>query len=397
MVFRSPMVEAVVGSEQVAREIGYRSMEVFQAPGDPEPALYVGAWAPGRAPGGLILRSYDGVTFEPITPYGVVDPPIQTTRSLLAFRDRLYFAPTAGRGTQGVQQNTAGLPMIFQSRDPGRGDWRVVSEPGFGDPGNLGIFTLAAMGDSLYAGTFNLGGFQVWASECRGRRPYRWRKIVERGGERGPTSQGVVSMAAFNGSLYVGGGIQGGGIDRANNVGPAAAEIIRINADDKWDLVVGDPRESPAGRIDPVSGLRAGFGNFFNGYVWAMASHEGWLYAGTYDWSVTMRWAVLDKAPARVRRLFEQLDPELVIANEGGADLWRSSDGENWLPVTNRGFGNPYNVGVRNLVSTPHGLFVGSANLFGPRVAVREDGGWRYVDNPDGGLEVWLGANSQAA
>jgi hypothetical protein len=104
-----------------------------------------------------------------------------------------------------------------------------------------------------------------------------------------------------------------------------------------------------------------------------------------------MRWAVLERSPAKVRRLFEILDPEFVVNNEGGADLWRSYDGNNWLPVTRRGFDNPYNLGIRNFESTPIGLFVGTANLFGPRVAIRDGEGWRYVDNPDGGLEVWLG------
>ena len=34
------------------------------------------------------------------------------------------------------------------------------------------------------------------------------------------------------------------------------------------------------------------------------------------------------------------------------------------------------------------------ANPFGPRVAVNENGTWRYVDNPRGGLEIWLGSKS---
>jgi hypothetical protein len=74
-----------------------------------------------------------------------------------------------------------------------------------------------------------------------------------------------------------------------------------------------------------------------------------------------------------------------------GCEVWRSHDGENWLPVTKRGFDNPYNVGIRNFVSTPHGLFIGTANPYGPRIAVPGDSGWEYVDNPRGGLEVWLG------
>ncbi|WP_226573216.1 hypothetical protein [Acuticoccus sediminis] len=393
MVFRAPLVEGAEG-QLVPREIGYRSMAVFQAASDPEPALYIAAWAPGRAPGGHIMRTTDGVNFERVTRYGILDTPASVTRCLTTLGDKIYFAPTARRGTDGGQQNTAGLPIVFESVDPSTDVWTEVSEPGFGDEGNMGIFTLVAEGNQLYAGTFNLEGLQVWAAECTGTPPYRWRKIIDKGAGRGPLNQAVASMAAFNGSVYVGTGIQGGGTDRVNNVGPAAAEVIRINPDDSWDIISGDARVIDERRIDPLSGLRAGFGNFFNGYVWTMAVHDGWLYAGTYDWSVTMRWAKLDQSPPRARSLFEKLGTETVIENEGGADLWRTRDGENWLPVTRRGFGNAYNFGIRNLVSTPRGMFVGTANVFGPRVAVRDGDGWVYEDNPLGGLEVWMGQDA---
>src|SRR5262249_10950321 len=54
-------------------------------------------------------------------------------------------------------------------------------------------------------------------------------------------------------------------------------------------------------------------------------------------------------------------------------------------------FDNPYNSGIRTMVSTPHGLAVGTVNPFGPEVAVKRGETWEYVDNPRGGLEVWLG------
>jgi hypothetical protein len=202
-------------------------------------------------------------------------------------------------------------------------------------------------------------------------------------------------MVPFNGAMYVGSGIQGGGIDRVNKIGPAAAELIRINPDDSWDLIVGDRR---AGRNDrePLSGLGSGFGDVFNGYVWSLCVHDGWLYAGTDNWSVMLRWSSLRDSPPKVVRFFGHIDPEVIVANGAGADLWRSRDGENWMPVTRRGFGNLYNAGIRNLVSTPHGLFAGTSNLFGPRVAVRHGTEWVYEDNPHGGLEVWQGNGGAA-
>jgi hypothetical protein len=395
MVHRAPVVPGLDGKD-VPREIGYRAMVEFQGASDPAPALYVSAWAPGRAPGGLILRSFDGVEFERVTEYGIIDPPISATRSLTQFKGKLYFAPTARRGTDGSQQNTANLPVVFESNDPESGRWVAANEFGFGEPGNIGIFTLCACGDQLYAGTFNLEGLQVWASNCEGEPPYRWRKVVDRGAGRGPLNQAVACMRDFKGALYVGTGIQGGGNDRVNGVGPAAAELLRVNPNDTYDVIVGDPRPV-GGRIrQPVSGLRSGFGNFFNGYLWSLGVHDGWLYAGTYDWAITLIWARLEQMPGSAKRLVELVGADAIVSNEGGADLWRSHDGENWLPVTRRGFENKLNWGIRNIVSTPHGLFVGTANVFGPRVAVRGENGWEYEDNPDGGLEVWL-ANGNAA
>ena len=67
--------------------------------------------------------------------------------------------------------------------------------------------------------------------------------------------------------------------------------------------------------------MRAGFGNFFNGYLWTLGSHDGWLYAGTYDWSVMLRWGSPRETAPKVVRFFELLDREIVIANGGGADL----------------------------------------------------------------------------
>ena len=78
----------------------------------------------------------------------------------------------------------------------------------------------------------------------------------------------------------------------------------------------------------------------------------------------------------------------------GGFELWRSPDGVNWYPITQNGFENPYNDGVRTLQSTPLGLFVGTANPFGPEVAVRvreaKSGRdeWEFRPNQRGGLEI---------
>jgi len=198
-------------------------------------------------------------------------------------------------------------------------------------------------------------------------------------------------MCAFGDALYVGTGIQNGGYDRVHRVGPAAAELIRIYPDDSWEMVVGDARATPDGYKNPASGMGPGFDNFFNGYIWRMAVHEGCLYAATYDWSVMLPYLPIASWPPWLRRSVENRGVDNIIAETGGFDLWRTCDGNHWTPVTRTGFENPYNYGGRTIVSTPIGVFVGSANPFGPTIAERTSRGWEYRSNPKGGFEVWLG------
>jgi hypothetical protein len=382
-VYQSPMFRSDEGDE-FSRELGYRGMVVFQGESDNEPALYTSTWSRSRGLGPLILRSDNGKTFEPVSKPGLIGLPITSLRLLVPFKGRLFTAPTgAARGNP----NTSGVPVIYESSDPAQGEWQPINEPGFGDLNNRTIFELIGFGDYLYAGTINNNGFQLWRTLAEGKPPYHWTNVITNGADRGSINQIAISTMVFKDALYVGTGIQNGGYDHLNKIGPAGAEILRIHHDGSWDVVVGEARNGKR----PLSGLYAGFNNLFTGYIWRMGVHEGWLYAGTMDWSTILRYLMLEGRPDKVVRVLGQIGLENIVQHQGGCDLWRSFDGENWLPVTRQGFGNLYNYGIRNIVSSPHGLFIGTANPFGPRVAKQINGQWTYVDNPDGGLEVWLG------
>ena len=388
-VYRSPWIDPVDG-KHIPRDMGYRGMAVFQGESDPEPALYVSTYASAEGPGAYILRSVDGEHFAPVSKPGLLELPTTSIRTLTVFKDRLFTSPT---GRAGGSPNAADIAVIYESRDPIQGEWTPVNPPGFDDPDNVSIFEMAAFGDHLYAGTINFKqGFQIWRTQADGDPPYTWEQVMSHGAYRGPLNQGVVSLAEFNGALYVGGGIQNGGIDGVNRVGPAAPELIRLYPDNHWDLLVGNARETPDGFKQPLSGFRPGFNNLFNGYFWRMAAHDGWLYLGTLDWSRMLPYADRERWPAWFRRTVDRIGLEKIIERQSGFDLYRSADGENWLPVTTNGFGNSYNYGLRGLVSTPQGLYIGAVNPFGPRVACCEEANWRYRDNPDGGLEIWLGS-----
>ena len=390
MVHQAPLIRGHNG-QMVPREIGFRAMAVLQAPSDPIPALYVITWAPSRALGPVILRSYDGYRFQPVTGYSFGGSKATTYRTLVQFKGQIFTSPT---GRQGGKPNTPENPIVLTTRDPAREGWLPASSPGFGDPNNLTIFEMIIYSGHLYAGTLNAAkGFQIWKTDAVGSPPYRWMPVIRDGAFRGSLNEGVLSMVVFRGDLFVGSCIQNGGYDVTYNVGPAPPEIIRIHPDDSWDLIVGEPRSTPVGPRYPLSGFGPGFGNVFNGYFWRFAEFEGSLYVGTLDLSVMLPYVVTEET-SFPGRIVELLGRENLMSFNAGFDMFRSSDGINWAPVTTNGFGNPYNFGLRTLVGTPYGLFAGTANPFGPEIAVRTAMGWDYVSNPDGGAEVWVGSET---
>lgn len=388
-VYRSPLVRDAEGTEY-SRDLGYRAMMVFQGKSDCKPALYVASWSRSKGDGPDLLRTEDGEHFDvlPKARFHTGDQEItfNAIRALTAFKGRLFTAPTGA--TKG-NVNSSGVTFVYATDDPVSGEWQCVNAPGFGKlPEVATVYDLAPMGDHLYAGTGGLAGFQIWRTTADDTAlPWKWEKVMDGGAGRGALNQGAVAMKEFNGALYIGTGIQNGGFDWKNKIGPAAAEIVRLHRDLSWDIVVGNPRD---GR-EAISGLGAGFGNFFSGYLWRMGVHDGWLYAGTMDWTTILKFTKLHEKPMRITRALDAAGIDRLVGLAGGFELWRTRDGENWLPVTRNGFGNPYNFGCRNIVSTPHGLFIGTANPFGPRVARRlgREWEWEYEDNPRGGLEVW--------
>ncbi|WP_016950036.1 hypothetical protein [Anabaena sp. PCC 7108] len=390
-VYQSPFMTDDEGVE-FSRDLGYRGMTVFQGKSNSAPALYVSTWSRSRGSGPDILCSEDGQTFitTPKPRFTTQGREITVTaiRVLVSFKGKLYTAPV---GAAKGNVNASGLSLVYESDDPATGNWRCVNEPGFGElPDVMTIYEMAVLGEYLYVGTAGLSGFQIWRTDAEGVPPYHWEQVITNGAERGGLNQGSASMISFKGALYIGTGIQNGGYDHRNKIGPAASEIIRLHPDGSWDIIVGSARNGKK----PLSGLGPGFNNYFCGYLWRMGIHQGWLYAGTMDWSLILRYVKLEEKPVKVARMIAALGVEEFIKNNGGASLWRTYDGENWLPVTLNGFKNPYNYGIRNIVSTPHGLFIGTANPFGPRAAIKtskKEWEWSYVDNPDGGLEVWQG------
>jgi len=392
-VLTSPLIRNADGVN-IPIYYGMRNMVVFQRRTDSRPALYCLTWSPQGGPGARLLVSEDGQHFQP---YEIRIEDMQTNefasfRPVATFRDRLYTAPSSKSGAA----NRAGIVAILENDDPLSKPWRQVNPTNFGDPHNDSTAELIVFNDHLYAGTSNPDGFQLWKTDAAGVPPYRWQKVLSRGAGRGPTNKGAASLCAFNDALYIGTAISNGGYCRTYGIGPAACEVLRVYPDDTWDLIVGNGRLTDQGLKMPLSGFGPGFDQPTNTYLWRFCVHDGWLYAGTFAAISLLPYLPRKKWPEHRKRMMDDERTELVMNKLAGFDLWRTRDGVYWTPITRNGFDNPFNWGVRSMVSSPYGLFLGVANPFGPAVAVKRSTGWRYEPHPRGGLEIWLGSESWA-
>jgi len=358
-----------VSTDMIPRDAGFRSMCIFQGKSDPEPALYISSMS---RYGGQILRTLDGVTFEPVGEPGLGNPDIYSFRGLTVLGDRLFTSPAGTTTDEWLDRNLAPEMRVYVTDDPVSGKWEVASDEGFGDPANMAIYALCTAHNMVYGGTANPErGMQIWRTKAEGKPPFTWEPVVMDGAGAFNHNLAVSAMCEFKGALYIGGGITGLGYDTVHDIGPASAEVIRIHPDKSWDLIAGRMRFTPDGLKVPLSLLGPGLGDFYNSVVWALGVHDGVIYLGTHQWE-SFRSIEIDA-------------PEIV----GGYQLWASEDGETWELVIDDGHGNPAELGIRTLCSSPLGLFVGTHNhkrlleMIGRRKRAKIDF--------NGGFEVLLG------
>jgi hypothetical protein len=333
-VYQAPNDVEIPGSpgKYTARDIGYRGMTVFTE-SDGTEALYVGGatsyalWPPMPPP--RILRSTDGTTFEPIpqdpgTFLGDLGFRQSTFRSMEVYKGRLYV----------INGDIQGQGAVLEAENPagGNDNFRQITPPG------MQVFEMAVFNGFLYFGLADrYKGYSVVKTDAMGTPPYTFTPVVTNGGFLQPSpSMSVVSMSMLDDRLYVG--------------TDSPVEVIRINPDDSWDLVVGTPRQTPDGWKYPLSGMGTGFDWPLTSHAWRMQAHQGVLYVGTNDDKTT----TLSSIPV-LGKLFDW---------QAGFDLYESSDGYYFVPITLNGFGDKFQVGLRTLASTPYGLFLGTVDYW---------------------------------
>lgn len=232
---------------------------------------------------------------------------------------------------------------------------------------NRAIWQMAVFNDHLYAITFNFWtGPEVWKSADPA--PGNWTRVLY--GGAGETDIGFMTIRPFGEHVYIGtftypplflagAGLQG-------------CEILRLDADDNLELVVGNPRRCGTEQhwLRPISGLWNGFGRTSNLYSWYMGDYDGWFYVGTCDFGSLVYDSMDDSFPEGMTPLGREIF-ELAFGRPG-FDLWRTRDGVEWVKVSDTGFGDHDNFGIRNLMTTQWGFVLGAAN-------------------PVDGFEIWIG------
>ena len=338
-----------VPGKKVPYEMTFRGMAAHTDPDGTEALYAFGVntavmYDNTKIPPPRVLRTTDGETWTPVpqTPGTFLgDMPYNADhssfRSPLSFKGKLFVlsGPIFGQGA------------LIGSENPAAGDdaWFLAA------PANVLFYEMSTFNGWLYLGTFSpvTGGYSVIKTRAEGPPPYQFQTVIPVGAFHPDpirASRSVVSMNEFQGRLYVG--------------TASMTEVVRINPDDTWDLVVGPPRVAPAlGGVGvefkyPLSGLDNGFGHTPNDHAWQMGDLYRQLYIGTYNATVG----------ARNNPIYGPL-----LSHNMGAHLYRTSEGWYYNAITTDGFANlgdphggKYDYGLRTMVTTPHGAFLGTAN-----------------------------------
>ena len=380
LVYMSPTFQVLQSDGTVVnapRDYGYRTMTAFRETDGTE-ALYVGTFISRQYPSkpARILRTVDGHHFEEIkTPYSENNG-FTAFRQMTQYKNRIYVCNI------GSDQSSS---VAIEAAHPELGQFRTINAPFFGDDTNDTPYALGVHNGYLYVGVANpVKGFYLYKTQADGDPPYYFKPVLVNGAYRGKLNETVMSLTSYKDQLYLGSGILFGGYDTLRNVGPAPAEMIRVRSDDSWDLLCGSARNTPDGYKAPLSGAGPGFGNPWTGYMWRTVVHENVLYLGTFDSSYVAQYTFgvtlagmlqsIQAADPNLRidpNLYPNLDQvsldeyfDVISAQEGGFDLWETSDGVNWIQASRTGFADLFNYGVRNFLSTSHGLYLGTANPF---------------------------------
>jgi hypothetical protein len=315
-------------------------------------ALYAGTFSSPKA---RVYRSTNGTDWLEVDNDTILGA---STRSMIIHTNGKLYMATVDEFSPDI--NSYIFEYVPPTVSAPQGSWKRVtadpSTPGF-DPtknprGQVAI--IESFNGHIYAGVINQSGFELWRTTGTDPVVNGWKLVIDKGA--GDAFNKIpLTLGVFNDHLYVGSIMFP--LLAANPLGPSSFkpfDLIRINKDDVWELVVGGQPVQPTAPTTGTRGialslLPSGVANVFNLYCWQLIEYEGELYLGTFDWLIVLS------------RLLK-IPPSSPYS---GFDLFKSKDGINWESITINGLGNPDNYGARLLFESTNGhLYLGTANPF---------------------------------
>ena len=298
-----------------------------------------------------------------------------SSRAMVIHNGKVYVA-TIDEG------NPSPIPLLYSSEDPEFYPWEPVIDnnaPGFKPDMNPtgAISNMEVFNNRIYVATSNPDGVQIWRTNKEEPELNDWTLVVDKGFGN-PKNLYSLSIGVFKNHLYVSGTKQ---LPLSWFI-PQGCDIVRIDKNDNWQIVVGGnpliPFNSEGEQIS-LSGLGSGFNNPFNVYAWQIQEYKGRLYISTFDDSSNME-VILDTLLANRLSLEQMVGPEAIdvidiyksiveilraIRYPMGFDLYSSTDGIHFSSVFLNGLNNPHNYGGRILYpDRDKRLYLGTANPF---------------------------------
>lgn len=422
LVFTAPMVP-VPGQPGVTvpLELGYRGMQVF-TDSEGETALYVVTDSGVTRTSRVLKISED--SSQPIKEVFRVTSATTSLRPIAVHEGKLYI---------GANND------VYEATNPeATADWtKIATDADFGGVIASGkramLWQFTSFNGYLYATMMedvdpageqidgNGGAWLFKGSYDEGQSKWVWTPIAAdqtifpdapypKG--MGNRFNSTFCLASFGNHLYVGTLMTFPSLIATGNLGLVLQnrippQIYRFDTNDVGTMVIGDTVGTTKSTIfnSRAGNYGAGFfspniyqlmypdteirdANFsLNQYLWWMAEYKGKLYASTFDLRVFLKYMTRgnledlgmidpgdDEAWQNVQSMLDGLNT--FNDNPAGFDLFVTSDGNNWSPVTRDGFGDQFNYGGRILLPTDDLLYIGTANPFyGAQVFTLDDTG----------------------
>ncbi|KQC03619.1 MAG: hypothetical protein APR53_04845 [Methanoculleus sp. SDB] len=353
--YRPPQV-----AEMMALDGGYRMMKTFTAEGE-EPALYVGSLGVSAR---LLAIEKDGTLTQVF-----ITPPSYSRyisiRAIEAHDGRLFWATD-----DMASSNAYATPALWCSADPLSEPITTIPVPDeWVAPYGAEVLDMVSYHGALYVFLIPYGeeqGFWCGKLTFDGDEP-AWELIVgdESLGARYPAGMGRwqnggAVPVVFKDRVYVG-TMDGAAFKLLTGIaepnpsditmgGANGMQIFRFDQSDRWERMM--PHKSIT---DPdVIEEQNGFGNPYNKYIWRFGIQDNRLYVGTFD---------IGTGSTFIGSL---MGLQIQTPTPLGFDLYWTTSGEHWHPVTQDGLGDEWNYGARSFVTDPETgtLYLGTANPF---------------------------------